>query len=274
MYSVSARSVGRIGFLTMLLCIFATLSLSAAEPASKRELLGKYEPMLIAEDLGEAAMQTARLKLSNLSKSEILEFIATSRTWLRASELLHQRAILSFEVIRGNNEFDKTTARAMLKAVTDARVGRPIDQSKALDSIVEKRLVLFLAAKVGQLDAARIESELNFIADEKRDSVERVGMAGALVDAMGETAKGEVKPTAAQLEKLLKNDVSDLRILAVDWFRLAPPADPGDRTRFLIAALKTNPRQVSESASRACDADVSPVVREKCGKAKPKSDKP
>lgn len=267
MHFVSARIFCRIGFLTMFFCIVALSS--SAEPA----LLKKYEPMLIAEDLGEAGMQAARLKLSNLSKSEILEFIATAKTWLRDSEILHQRAILSFEVIRGNNEFDKTSAAAMLKSVNDARVGRPIE-SKALDSIVEKRLVLFLTAKVGKLDSARIESELNFIADEKRDSVERLGMAGALVDAMADNPKGEVKPTIAQLERLLKNDISDLRILAVDWFRIAPPGDPTDRTRFLIAALKTNPRQVSESAARACDADVSPTVRDKCGKAKPKPEKP
>ena len=161
----------------------------------------------------------------------------------------------------------------MLGTVADARVGRPI-RSKGLDSIVEKRLVLFLAAKVGKLDTARIESELNFIADEKSDSVERVGMAGALVDAMSDTPNGETKPTIAQLEKLLKNDISDIRILAVDWFRMAPPPDPSDRIRFLIAALKTNPRQVTESAARACDADQSPAVREKCVKAKPKPDKP
>jgi hypothetical protein len=87
---------------------------------------------------------------------------------------------------------------------------------------------------------------------------------------MGDASGGDTKPTSAQLEKLLGNDVSSIRALAVDWFRISPPSNAADRQRFLIAALRTNPRQVSDRAARACDSETVQSVRDACTAAKPK----
>lgn len=105
-------------------------------------------------------------------------------------------------------------------------------------------------------------------------SVERLARAAALVDSMSDASIGKMAPTIAQLERLLKNDVTDIRRLAVDWFELSPPTDPEERTRFLISALSTKPRQVREIAIHACDVDPSSAVRKKCGQVKSKASAP
>lgn len=265
----------RLAIFAIAVALLANNSVAATRPSlseTERTLAKKYEPLLLDLAIDEDKMQEIRAKLAGLSKPEILEFMQAMKPWLLGHYDQHQRVILSFNVLRKNKAFDKDAAIQMLNLLKEARVGWPIERTKSIDSIVEKRMYLFLAVKAGQFDANRINAELKMIADPKRDSVERVGMAGALVDAMVEA--GGMKPTAEQLERLLKNDISTIRILAVDWFGFAPPRAVEERTRFLKIALKTNPRQVFESAQRACAADTSSVIREMCAKAKVAADSP
>ncbi len=259
------------------ICVCATLTASAATVPTVGTLdasdvtskqFKKYQAMLVSQSAGEIDSETQRQRILGLNRNEISEFTNASNTWLVSSKILRRRAILTFDVLRKNRSFDKSSAAAVLKRIENAG---PFDaENSAIESVTEKRLILFLAAKVGQLNAARIEKELAFIGDRTKDSVERLGLAAALADSMTEEG---VKPSISQLQSFLKNDISEVRILAVDWHRQAPAVDPNDRAKFLTEALATHPRQVAERAWRACEVDKSKAVREKCSNAKAEADK-
>lgn len=233
----------------------------------------KYQAMLISANAGEADGEKQRQRILSLNRNEISELTNVSNSWMVTSKVLRRRAILTFDVLRKNRSFDKSSAAAVLKRLENSvqkEPEKPAPETSARESTTEKRLTLFLAAKAGQLNTARIEKELVFISDRSRDSVERLGVAGALAETM--TDEG-MKPSVSQLQTFLKNDVSEIRILAVDWHRQAPAIDPIDRAKFLTVALATNPRQVADRAWRACELDKSKLVREKCSAAKVEADK-
>jgi hypothetical protein len=270
------RNAFKIQLLAICMALLSTATFAATvnSPVGvPPKVVKKYAAFLMADDAGQEGIETARLKIMKLSKTEVGEFVEASRTWLAASDQTRRRAVMTFEILRKHQAFDKDLASAMLKELNSSS-NRPHEPTDMFDSmpIIEKRLFIFLAAKMGQLTADRIARELKFVSDAKQNSAERLGIANALVDAMDEK-RGE-KPTAIQLETLLKNDVPEIRVLAVDWFQISPPADPSDRNRFFALAFKTNPRQVLESAIRACDSDATQNVREKCSKLKPKSGAP
>lgn len=225
----------------------------------------KYQPLLLKTNSGEVGSENAQLKILALNRNEISELIDISKVWLAASDVLRRRVILTFEVLTKNRAFDKLQAAAVLKRL---ETSVPIETASngSLESVIEKRLILSMAAKSGLLSTSRIEKEFAFIADAKRDSVERLGRAGALADAMIEDGR---KPSIQQLKSLLQNDIFEVRMLAVDWHRLSPANDPLERAKFLEAALRTNPKQVTERAARACELDPSRVVREKCATESP-----
>lgn len=103
----------------------------------------------------------------------------------------------------------------------------------------------------GRLTPAQVDTELKIAHDSKRPSAERLASAAAVMNACAEF---HYQPTLKQLESLLKSDVPELRILAVDWFRLAQPADAKLRASFLKQARETKPRQVRERASEISEA--------------------
>ena len=232
-------------------------------------LTKKYQAFLLTDDMPEDLASDARVKLQTFTKTEIAEFIEASKSWVTLTTGVRHRVLMTFDVLRRSKSFDQQAAVSMLKVIA-LRPAKKVEMS-AMDSTVEQRLVIFLAAKSGQLNAARLKVEFAAIADRSKSSIERLARAGALTDAM--TGEG-LKPTTAQLEQLLKNDVSDIRMLSVDWFRLAPPVDAKDRAKFLVAALATNPIQVIERAKRACEVETSEVVRAQCATAKAPGENP
>lgn len=271
MHSIGSRF--RKTLITFAVLAMAFTFRSSVARADSASLETKYEPYLVWDNGGEVAQQRTRQKLMALTKPEVSEFILVAKKWLHGSDIWHQRAMLTFDVLRHHAGFDKEIASEMLKTIKESKTtttsGHRSQPPNSFDLVLEKRLEIFLAAKVGGLTPERIASEFKFIGDNRQDSVVRLARASALIDAMGaDQSRAEIKPTTAQLELLLESDVSDIRRLAVDWFQLSPPSNPAERTRFLVAALNSKPRQVRETAQRACQGDPSPVVREKCLKSK------
>ena len=256
------------GLCLFILILFSSVGLGVTIEKPMR-LTKKYQELLLADDMSEVSANETRVKLQGLSKTEIAEFVEASKSWVTVTSDVRHRVVMSFDVVRRNKACDKRLAESMLGVIA-MKPEKKIEAS-AMDATVEQRLVIFLAAKMGRLNAARLNREFAAIADRSKSSLERVARAGALIDAL--TGEG-VKPTSAQLEMFLSNDVSEIRMLAVDWFRIAPPADMKDRAKFLVAALATNPRQVSERARRACEVDTSELVRAKCATVKAQGEKP
>lgn len=102
-------------------------------------------------------------------------------------------------------------------------------------------------AKSGTLKSSDVDRELKLANDAKSSSAIRLARAGAVMNV---ALDKKYQPTLEQLENLLKSDLFELRILAVDWFRAANPKDEQLREKFLKQALVAKPIQVRERAAR------------------------
>ena len=228
----------------------------------------------------ETQIEEARGRLLGLSISDMQSFV--SQAALRLDSKAEKRAatVFAYEILSRRPDFTKQMAADVLAQLKVAKDG-PSARS-------EGRLALFLTARAGTLTDSKIVDGLKFVNQGSFSSVDRLAKLGALVDAMSEAGR---RPTAAQLEKLLQNDVFEIRMLAVDWFRMQPPENMADRKRFLQQAVKASPVQVRERAyrtvaswssddvraigpdiiSKNCEKDGSPTIRTACGEIRSKA---
>lgn len=241
-----------------------------------------FDPLFHALTGGsDLERDTARIRLISMQTEEVTRFMAEAK----ARSLTKNRfdVVRAFDVLRRRSDFDAARAAEMKRVLASAPSTR---ESKDL---LEERLALILDAKTGALTAAKIDDELRFAAIKTEPSSRRLARVTALTDAMQTI---DAAPTTLQLEALLQNDVFEIRMHAVDWFRIAPPRDIAERSRFLKQALKSSVVQVRERAYRTiaswpatdvralkksdvlpmkCGADPSLIIRGACSEIREKA---
>ena len=161
----------------------------------------------------------------------------------------------SLHILQEREDLGKTFSRRILPILEEADKSFPAPLTNYYcdpgDSNADLRrfylLLLRVAATAHLLTPARIDSQISMISRQSLDSTSRVFIAGKLVDI---THSAEIVPTVEQLQRLLGNDIPEIRILAVDWFGLSSTPDIKDKVHFMKIALNTNPTQVKESAFR------------------------
>jgi hypothetical protein len=219
---------------------------------------------------GEVERDSARVRLLAMSKADLARFMVEAKARTLSKDRF--QVVRAFDVLRRRKDFDAALAEQMKQVLkTDPTV-----------DILEERLGLLLEAKSGKLTPAKIQAELQFAALASEPSARRLARLTALTDAMHSVG---LSPTVAQLEVLLQNDVYEIRMHAVDWFRISTPVDLKERGRFLKRALSSKPVQVRERAFRTiaswpasevqalkdvdalpakCATDTSAIIREAC----------
>ena len=209
---------------------------------------------------GEVGAEDARQILLKMSNDEMTSFSKVALSWWRSKEVAKVRAATwSLEVLARRKEFSSAMAALIL------------DDALRVDSKIEidPRLEVRLLGKAGRLNATRVQSLISEIAGGKsvedrkvEPSATRLSKLGVLIDVL--TDQG-VSPSLSQLESLLQSDVFEIRMHAVDWFRLSPPVSAAERSKFIENALATKPVQVRERASRALaslpEADLRAVLK-------------
>ncbi len=252
----------------------------AITPITKAEKMTVILDQLSSTDV---QIDEGRSRLAKISTSEMQFFVSQASTRLDSKSEKRPAAVFAYELLSRRPDFSKQMAADVLSHLKPAKEG-----SSARS---EGRLALFLSARAGVLTDVMIADDLKFVAQASKASADRLARLGALIDAMSEAGR---RPTSTQLEKLLQNDVFEIRMLSVDWFRMQPPENTADRKRFLQQAVKTNPVQVRERAYRTiaswsaedvkavgadiipktCDKDGSLTIRTACDEIRSKAGKP
>lgn len=202
----------------------------------------------------EDRMAEVRVRVGGLKRQQ---FAAQIEKWKQAyaeptgksdGEVLRDLQIF----VHANASFDQETAKSVVALL----------ESQPMKADRHDRLLLFAAAKAGQLDQARIARAMKRSNDNSLGLAHRVSLASGLADAMDAVA---LKPKVADLMTLLKSPLVELRLVAVDWFRLSPPAEIAARANFLKVAMLVKPKQVRERAYLTVlswsDADVAALAK-------------
>ncbi len=216
----------------VLAILFTAIFLSTSAKANVGVL--KFESVFSAFEGGGAARDSARSRLLTMPSEELGRFLAEAT--LRLEKGSRDQVVRAFDIVRRRKDFDAARAK-QLRII--------LSSTSAKRDVLETRLILLLDAKTGELSESRIADELKQVEKTDVPSTMRLSRLTGLTDAMESTSKA---PTISQLEMLLKNDVFEIRMHAVDWFRLRPPTGVQDRARFLRAALGSNVLQVRERA--------------------------
>lgn len=190
------------------------------------------------DDLVTANRKASLLKA--LSDVEIKAFIVEASQEIPAPQSYALGTwIKTFDVLLDNKAFQPSQAREVL-AILDK-------QKKDSDLLgLLNSLTLRLKAKAGDLNSDLIKAELQFVEDKKIPRADRIRVLGVLTDTM---VTAGLSPKVNDLKGLLESDIYEIRMHAVDWFRLTR-APLGERYQFINQALKSNPYQVRERAYR------------------------
>lgn len=234
---------------------------------------------------GEVGADEARQILFQMSNEDMTAFSSAALEWFRSGEAQKVRAATwSLEILARRKEFSVVNAGLILDGLASSKT--------EIDSRLEVRLL----AKADRLSVSRIQELIQESSKGPGPSAPRLATLGVLTDILSE--KG-VSPNLLQLETLLKSDVFEIRMHAVDWFRLSPLSSVQERAKFLEQAFAVKPVQARERAyrtlaswpgdevrailkaspklvSRSCEKDKSPSIRAACleilekSKSKPK----
>lgn len=200
----------------------------------------QFDELVIQLDDDEVTASRKASLLRALSEKEIEKFIKESSEWIPAKSGYEVgRWLRSIEVISRGKAFHAAEAKSALAILAKQRKGYGLDGRL-------RALGLRLKAKAGELNSEVISKELQYLLDVKVPSADRLATIGALTDAMQEAG---VQPSIQDLEKLLASEVYELRMHAVDWFRILEFSEK-DRRQFLKVAIKANPYQVRERVYR------------------------
>lgn len=244
----------------LVVLLFAISAFANSDSAKKPQTQGAQfsELMIQLEDDEVTAGRKASL-IRSLSEKELETFILESAKWIPAeSGFALGRWIRSIDILSRNKKFRPSDAKAVLALLSKQQRGFGLEGKM-------RSLSLRLKAKAGDFSSELVKNELLFLADAKVPSADRLSTLGALTDGMQEAG---VKPQVSDLEKLLQNDVYEIRMHAVDWFRILEyPEKEG--YRFLKAAIKVNPYQVRERVYRylasLSDKDFLATYKESAG---------
>lgn len=199
-----------------------------------------FDEVVIHLDDDEVTAGRKASLLRSLDEKEIEKFIAESAAWIPAASGFELgRWIRSIDNLSRNTSFRAKDAKALIEILKKQKRGFGLDGRF-------RSLSIRLHSKANILDSDAISREWSYLSDKKVPSADRLAVVGALTDSMQEVG---VRPTISDLEKLLVNDVYEIRMHAVDWFRITDFSEK-DRYRFLKIAIKANPYQVRERAYR------------------------
>lgn len=212
------------------------LSTVASGPSKSTQ----FDDLVIQLEDDEATSARKASLLRALSEKEIGRFIKETAAWIPAASGFELgRWVRSIEIVSRNKQFRSDDAKVVLAILAKQQKGFGLDGKM-------RALRLRLTARAGGLSSDVIKKEFQSLQDTKLPSAERLVAIGALTDAMQEAG---VQPSAQELEKLLASEVYEIRMHAVDWFRILEFGEK-DRRQFLKVAIKSNPYQVRERVYR------------------------
>lgn len=209
-----------------------------AEPSSSV----KFSDLQVALDDDEATAGRKSSLIRSLNEKELNTFVVeVGKLFPAKTSFEVGQALRTIEVLRRHKSFTKSDARILLVALGKQNTETSFDGRL-------RAMRIRLLAVSGELNKTILDQEFVFLTETKRPSADRLAVIGALTDAMTELGQ---KPSVEILEKLLANDVYEIRIHAVDWFRLSLPLPTAERIRFLKTAIRVSPFQARERAYRA-----------------------
>lgn len=202
----------------------------------------KFADLQIAVDDDEVTSGRKASLIRALNRSELEAFVSEMSNVfpIKASFEVGQ-ALRTIEIIRRHKDFSKADAKVILGALSKQT------SETSYDGRI-RALRVRLKGVAGDLSKTEIEQELTYLNEAKRPSADRLAVLGALTDAMTEIGQ---KPPVEILEKLLGNDVYEIRIHAIDWFRLSRAIPIAEKIKFLKLAIRVSPYQARERAYRA-----------------------
>ncbi|MDX9730806.1 MAG: hypothetical protein RBT63_03455 [Bdellovibrionales bacterium] len=228
----------RIVILKFAMSMVFVLSIASSVSIASSESNASQGSLLTNVPKSERELEARRTKLMKLSKSGVQKLIQEAPQVLSLGKGEYSGQVIEvFALLSARPDFDPSLALEMLKTVETIRTATKH----------ETRLALWLTAKAGRLTDERITREFAGVLDVKTASAQRLATLVALTDAMAAAGK---TPTLLQLENLVRSDVFEIRMHAVDWFRASPPKAGKDREQFLKVALESKPLQVRERAYR------------------------
>lgn len=262
--------------LTILLAVLVTGALSSdrlVAHAAEEKVQDKSAQVFEKFSAGEVGAEDARQILFQMSNDDMTAFSTAALEWLRSGESSKVRAATwSLEVLGRRKEFSVANASVILDGLSSSKTE------------IDPRLEVRLLAKADRLSVSRIQELIQESSKGPGPSAPRLATLGVLTDILSE--KG-VAPNLLQLETLLKSDVFEIRMHAVDWFRLSPLPSVQERAKFLEQAFSVKPVQARERAyrtlaswqgeevrailkaspklvTRTCEKDKSPSIRAAC----------
>lgn len=267
---------------------------AGAKPAgATATALAKYDSLLIPLWADETKREATRAKLRALPLGDVREFATVMKPRLAIFDDARVAVMSSFQTLSRRTDLDPVTAAAILATIEASPLPAKNFESEPLRAAQESDVTLWLRAKAGLLTPLQIQIELTEIANTKISSVVRTARLAALIDA---TESSQYQPTFKQLQTLLKNEDYEIRMLSIDWFRVAPLRDLKERNHFLKLAVQSKPNGVRERAFRTiaswsakdiadvskispilpndCQKESSPKVRQSCVDARAKASAP
>ena len=234
---------GFVGALLLALSALVCAALFAAhvESAHAAESV-RFADLQIALDDDEVTAGRKASLIRSLDEKELQAFVVEmAKAFPAKTSFEAGQALRTIEVLRRHKNFSKSDAKTLLLSLGKQKTETSFDGRL-------RAMRIRLMAISGELSRANLDLELAFLTEAKRPSADRLAVIGALTDAMTELGQ---KPSAELLEKLLSNDVYEIRIHAVDWFRLSLPLSVPDRIKFLKTAIRMSPYQARERAFQA-----------------------
>jgi hypothetical protein len=199
----------------------------------------RFSDLQIVLDDDEVTAGRKASLIRSLNEKEIQAFVVEMAKIFPAKTSFEVgQAIRTIEVLRRHKGFSKSDATVLLTSLAKQKTETSFDGRL-------RAMRIRLMAVSGELNKTVLEQELSFLTEAHRPSADRLAVIGALTDAMTEIGQ---KPSVEVLEKLLANDVYEIRIHAVDWFRLSLPLPVSERIKFLKTALRVSPFQARARA--------------------------
>jgi hypothetical protein len=237
-YLALARTLRAVGFAFALAFLFELSSpgLSMANDTAK------FSDLQIALDDDEMTAGRKASLIRSLNEKELQAFVVEmAKVFPTKTSFEAGQALRTIEALRRHKSFTKSDAKALVTSLAKQKT------ETSFDGRIRAMRIRLMAVS-GDLNKSLLDQELSFLSESNRPSADRLAVIGALTDAMTEIGQ---KPSAEILEKLLANDVYEIRIHAADWFRLSLPLPAAERIKFLKTAIRVSPFQARERAYRA-----------------------
>lgn len=237
-YLVLARTLRTVCFAFALVFTFELLS----PGFSMADGTVRFSDLQIFLDDDEVTAGRKASLIRSLNEKELQAFVVEmAKVFPAKTSFEAGQALRTIEVLRRHKSFAKSDAKVLVTSLATQKT------ETSFDGRIRAMRIRLMAVS-GDLSKSILDQELSFLTEANRPSADRLAVIGALTDAMTELGQ---KPSTETLEKLLSNDVYEIRIHAVDWFRLSLPLPSAERIKFLKTAIRVSPFQARERAYRA-----------------------